>query len=222
MASKAPARTTGMFSTHRGKFVKRLLWALFAGSFALMILNGMMNPSTDEADGADDPEVTEVVRADPKVEPAPVNPFTVREKVEPITVPESGTGENSLFQSAISIAGEGAVRYATYSHQQTPDAYVALIPKMKPESAKALTEAAEANWPEIEIDQVTASGAIRGIQPQMVAFDTDTGSASVSVSVAQTVKTRDGEFHFSRSYLVQLVRAEGEDGPWQIVRFGTQ
>lgn len=223
--AQAPARTTGMFSTHRGQFVKRVSLGLFAFSFGLMMLNGILNGPTPEqeaaAAAAEANPNGEVVRAEPDIAPAPVDPFAAQKKVESLVAPETGTDENSLFQTAISTAGTGATQYATYSHQQTPDAYVDLISGMAPEASKALREAAKTNWAEIEAQQITSKSAIRGTQPQVIAFDAEKGTAAVTVTVAQSVTSRDREYLFSKSYLVHLQRTSDDKAQWEIISIGS-
>ena len=218
-----------MFGTHRGKNVARLTWALSALAFVMMIVSGIVNGNEKDAaaaaEGSDggsssqstqnpDDYLTPEEKAARQVgtAPVPADPFTEVTEVKKVSVPEDGTTDNALYQSAVVRAADIATQYATFSHQQTPEAYVELLGDMRPELREVLLKTAQANWAEVEGEQVTATAKIGSIQPKAVEFDPRAGRAKVAVTLAQDVTDREGEHHFSRSYVVELHQ---ENGVWK-------
>lgn len=219
MAQQA-GRTAGMFSTHRGRKVRNVAALALLFAFFMMFANGLLNgDDTDtSAEGEVDESGMEVEYIPPEVEPSPVDPFNLDNDPEPVSAPESGTSESSLFQSAVTTAGETAQRYATYSHQQAAEDYIGLIPHLSEDTEEALLEVASLNWADIDARQVTASAVVRGTQPRVVAFDAEEGLTSVSVSVAQEVTDRYGDYTFSRSFLIDMRRVDEEGASrWEVI-----
>lgn len=201
----------GLFSTHRGRTVRRWIVGLFAASILMMMVNNATQG--ESASQAQQTAPTVAPPRPPKVEAPVYDPFDV-------AVP-ANLGEASLdsrFQEAVSLAASGVSAFATYSYQGTPDGFVATIPQLRADAAESLLETSKASWGRMQATQAAASIDRLAVRPRLV--ETGDGAAVVVVSVAQTVSASQKVQHFSRAYTVGLSQdrdAEGNAaGPWFI------
>lgn len=224
MASDKGQALAFIFSTHRGRKVRRWAWGLAGASFALSVFNGAVNPGEEASSQDVGDQSTSVADAGTedagtdKIKVAKADPFATDEP-EAITISDSEPEEQGLLQEAAIVAGSGIERYATYAHDQTAQDYVKLIPGLAPSASKVLLEAAETNWVEVKSERIKATTKLRSPQPQVTAYNGNKGTAKVAVAVTQKVRSGDETTTFNRSYTVNLKRVEDEQRGWQITAF---
>lgn len=224
MADDKGQQLAFIFSTHRGRKVRRWAMGIIGASFALSVFNGQLNPSTDaeetpaqaeSTNGSGWDAVPEEEGGQDGVIAATADPFSTADPTS-VDVSDTAPAEQGRLQQALTVAGEGAQRYATYSYQQTPEDYVALIPSLSTEAGEALLYAANINWPEVKGKRVQATAEVRSPQPQVTEHNTAKRTTRVAVAVTQKVRTGEQSVTYNRSYTVHLQRVEDAQRGWRI------
>lgn len=209
-----------MFATHRGRLVKRVTVGLVVVSFAMLVVSNQV--SSDGAQGGQRSEVeAEVVaksaEADaPRVAAFPADPLDPYEGANAVTngisvsdLDQAEDAESAAeYQAAVIAAQQFAPAWGTYSYKQTPEEFVSSLPNLTDHAEESLLASVSSSWGDIVDARVTVRAESTSTAPQVLSYSVD--RATVSVTVAQTVKSPEGTTHTTRSFVIDLVRVDGD------------
>lgn len=228
MAANAPGKKKGkavgqstMFSTNRGRLVKRLLWLGAAASLVMMIVTSPSDGGSASDDTTSGTTAAEQVeRPDPRVAAAVGNPMDPYYGVNDVANSEEGEGgeepvDPDDYEDVVAMSQQAAVAFTTYNYTQTPAEWVNTIPGLAQGLNTMLVESADETWPAMEEQQVTTSSALAGA-PQIIYYRESDGQAQVLINVNQQVSSSNGTTTKTKAVAVTLVRGEdptleGED-----------
>lgn len=212
-----------VFSTHRGKTVKRVI--LGAGSFALalIVVAGVTGGTHSSASAAATAAVQPVPGAAPPRDPVVVatvaNPRTKAQQEllgsgvdrDPLTnrnIVRIRTQDVNDNTAATQVAQKVAVAWGTYSHSMSAQQFVASLPNVSPGADAAMLNAVRGQWPMIQSKSVDSTAKLTGVTPIVQTLNEKQGVATVSVKVDQS---RTGEVDTSTktvTFVVQMSRFE--------------
>lgn len=205
-----------LFATHRAKRARWWLVGATAGSLVISNLFSGNAAPTSTPEAAPTVIVTDVDR---RVAAAPADPFHPYAGAD---VANSGTEASEMSEeekSAAENAAISAAAFGTYSYAQDPEVWAAGIPNMTTSGREAVLESARQTWPPLVDLKVVARVASSGIAPKVTAFDAEAGTATVAITMMQTVESIGGAAGVARAvtYQVEMVRGEDtgtESPPW--------
>jgi len=224
----------GLFTTYRGKLVKRSMITLVIVSVGLTV-------ATNATRGSE-PEVVDVavaampadygMAADPVVTSSVANPFSAESasfyQVGEAQGPED-SGELDLTELGMEpepsvtpqvsesveirqVAQTFAAPWATYTQSQDVAGYVGTLPGLAPSAIESFTSVTSDGWAERFAPAGAFIGTLSGETPIVRSHDSVAGTARVDVSVAQeAVGSIDAQSIKPIVVQVDLIRYE-EDG----------
>lgn len=215
----------GLFSTHRGRKVRR--GVLATGSFALglLIVSGITGgshsvdasavaatPTADPAAGVQAPKEAQVL-------PAMANPKTKEQQDKFGTGVERDAATNRSivkirtqgdndYTAATQVAQKAAVAWGTFQHTMSAQEFVGSLPNVAPGADVAILNAVKGQWSSVQSRNVDSTAKLNGVTPIVQTLNEKQGVATVSVKVDQS-KTGDGELGTKTvTFVVQMSRFE--------------
>lgn len=224
----------GIFSTHRGRLVKRGLLTFAAVAVGMFVLNSVVNggggTQVSKSDAAAVESIDQYqVDETPQVASTVANPFRAQSmsfytssegsQSESIEQPTDGSnGDTSTTpsspdetaQNADSVtvkrtAQSFALAWASWSGASSPEEYVRSLPFVKPGAEATLVAAAKARTGSGSV------GSLTGASPIVDSYDGTAGKATVEVSVSEGSLDEGGAAK-TVTYTVTLERYLGSDG----------
>jgi hypothetical protein len=213
-----------VFSTHRGKAVRRVI--LIVGSLAMVLfIVSAVTGGTKASSAAPTATATATeaavgpVAKDPEVLPAVANPKTKAQQDQMgvgierdpstnrsiVKIRTQGDNDNT---AATQVAQKVAVAWGTYSHTSSAQEFVSSLPNVAPGAEVSILNAVKGPWAQIQARKVDSSSKLTGVTPIVQVLNEKLGVATVSVKVEQS---RSGEVETGAktvTFVVQMSRFE--------------